>query len=333
MTDHDSSLTINELVDQYEVFAKSYYGPVFDGSGESQNVKYAVEDLKALFGTLPVSEFGPKKLKAVREAMIAAGLARHTINDRIGRVKRIFKWAVSEELAPQNLAHALGSVDGLRMGRTAAKEKPRVKPVDDLVIVATVKHLSPVLGDMVRFQRLTGCRPGEVRRIKPCEIDRGGDVWIYRPARHKTQHHGKERTIFIGPRAQVILAPYLKRQRDSFCFSPAESEKIRKAEVHTRRKSKVQPSQVDRRKANPRYQPKDFYGSRSYNRAIERACTQAWVPRWSPNQLRHSAATEIRKQFGLEAAQVVLGHSRADVTQVYAERDSARAIEAMGAIG
>lgn len=43
---------------------------------------------------------------------------------------------------------------------------------------------------------------------------------------------------------------------------------------------------------------------------------------WHPNQLRHTRATAIRQQFGLEAAQVALGHSRADTTQLYAERDN-----------
>jgi len=43
--------------------------------------------------------------------------------------------------------------------------------------------------------------------------------------------------------------------------------------------------------------------------------------RWHPNQLRHAKATAVRKQFGLEAAQVILGHAAANVTQVYAERD------------
>ena len=42
---------------------------------------------------------------------------------------------------------------------------------------------------------------------------------------------------------------------------------------------------------------------------------------------------EIRRQFGLEAAQVALGHARADVTQVYAERDMALAAEVMRKIG
>jgi site-specific recombinase XerC len=55
--------------------------------------------------------------------------------------------------------------------------------------------------------------------------------------------------------------------------------------------------------------------------------------RWSPNQLRHAAATEIRQRFGLEAAQVVLGHSRADVTQVYAERDNGLAAKIMSEVG
>ena len=55
--------------------------------------------------------------------------------------------------------------------------------------------------------------------------------------------------------------------------------------------------------------------------------------RWTPNQLRHSASTEIRKRYGLEAAQVVLGHTSADVTQVYAERDLAKAEEIMRKIG
>ena len=71
----------------------------------------------------------------------------------------------------------------------------------------------------------------------------------------------------------------------------------------------------------------------AYAKAIARACEKGGVPHWHPNQLRHTAATKARAQFGLEAAQAILGHSRADVTQVYAERDSARAIEAIGTIG
>jgi site-specific recombinase XerC len=57
------------------------------------------------------------------------------------------------------------------------------------------------------------------------------------------------------------------------------------------------------------------------------------IPHWHPNQLRHTAATMIRRDYGLEAAQVILGHSKADVTQIYAERDAAKAIEVIRNIG
>ncbi len=46
---------------------------------------------------------------------------------------------------------------------------------------------------------------------------------------------------------------------------------------------------------------------------------------WHPHQLRHNYATNVRREFGLEAAQVLLGHTKADVTQIYAERDMTRA--------
>jgi integrase len=54
---------------------------------------------------------------------------------------------------------------------------------------------------------------------------------------------------------------------------------------------------------------------------------------WAPNQLRHTAATQIRRQFGLEAAQITLGHTRADVTQIYAERDERKAADIMLQVG
>jgi site-specific recombinase XerC len=57
------------------------------------------------------------------------------------------------------------------------------------------------------------------------------------------------------------------------------------------------------------------------------------LPNWHPNQLRHSVGTEVRKQFGLEATQVVLGHASANVSEIYAERDMTLAAEIMRKIG
>ena len=80
---------------------------------------------------------------------------------------------------------------------------------------------------------------------------------------------------------------------------------------------------------------------RGINKQIHRAIGTAnrqrseenQLPKWSPNRLRHTAATEIRGTFGLEAAQVALEHSQADVTQIYAEKDLTLAAEVARKIG
>jgi hypothetical protein len=43
--------------------------------------------------------------------------------------------------------------------------------------------------------------------------------------------------------------------------------------------------------------------------------------------------TEVRKKYGLEGSQVVLGHSTANVIQIYAERDFELAKQIMSEIG
>ncbi|WP_390699367.1 tyrosine-type recombinase/integrase [Gemmata massiliana] len=66
---------------------------------------------------------------------------------------------------------------------------------------------------------------------------------------------------------------------------------------------------------------------------VRKACDAAHIPRWHPNQLRHTFGTEIRARFGLEAAQVLLGHTKANVTQVYAERDLSLAVRVAEQMG
>ena len=120
------------------------------------------------------------------------------------------------------------------------------------------------------------------------DIETTSEVFEYVPASHKMQRRGKQRRISIGPTGQEILSPYMRVERERFLFESSSGE---------------------------------CYSKDSYNRAVSRACRRAGVEAWSPNQLRHTAATEIRKRFGLEASRVILGHSSAETTLIYAERD------------
>lgn len=71
-----------------------------------------------LYGKTLADEFGPLKLKALREHLVEQGLCRNDTNKRIGRIKRVFKWAVSEELISSQVHEALSTVTGLKFGRT-----------------------------------------------------------------------------------------------------------------------------------------------------------------------------------------------------------------------
>ena len=328
-----SDLTIVELLARYKKFAQRHYRKDGVSTGEWDNIALAIRPLKELYGRTLVWDFGPLALKAIQQKMVDSGLSRSGINRRIAKIKRIFRWAVSEQLAPPPLLAALQSVMGLQKGRTAARETKPVTPVSDDVVEKTLPCLPNVVADMVRFQRYTGCRPGEACLLRPRDVDRSGETWRYVPASHKTEHRDRQRVIFIGPKAQAVLTPYLLRAADAYCFSPEDTDRQRKAKLRARRKTPVQPSQVDRSKPNTKRKPGKRYNKRSYGCAIHRACKKAGVECWGPGRLRHSAASMIRRQYGLEAAQVILGHAKADVTQVYAERDQALAAEIMGKIG
>ena len=145
-------------------------------------------------------------------------------------------------------------------------------------------------------------------------------------------HIGTFPSSFWAPGPEVLRL-WLRTNLEEHLFQPREADAGRKAEMRRNRKTKVQSSQVDRSKPDARRKPKDCYSPLSYRNAIHRACRTAGVPIWGPNRLRHNAATMLRREFGLDVAQVVLGHASPDTTLIYAEADRQRAAEAMSRIG
>lgn len=164
--------------------------------------------------------------------------------------------------------------------------------------------------------------------MRVIDLDTAGRIWTYTPQTHKNSYRGHARTIYIGPRAQRVLEPFMvNRPLDAYVFSPAEAESGRRAALHTTRRTPLSCGNRPgtNRRDRPTRRPGERYTTSSYQRAITRACKAAGVPAWSPHRLRHNAATRLRKEFGLEAAQLMLGHARADVTQLYAEINSGKA--------
>jgi integrase len=378
-------ISVHELVLAYWKHIELHYRrPDGTPTSEVHEYKLALRPVCHLFGSLPADEFGPLALKAVRKLMVEGynhplyghqnRLSRGVVNQRIGRVRRMFKWGAENEMVPSSVLHGLQAVRGLQRGRSDARENEPVRPVHPDLVEKTLPRMSRQVAAMVRLQLLAGMRPGEVVLLRACDLDVTGNVWLYRPGseegpegRHKTAYHGHQRVIAIGPQGQAITRQFLTLDARAYLFSPRDAEAERKAELRRKRKTKVQPSQWNRRKTKPRKSPGDRYTTSSYAHAIAKACVKAFPPpaplaqsvdetkkqwrarltleqyeelkrwrkahHWHPHQLRHTAATKIRREFGLDVARVVLGHRSPQITELYAELDMSRASEVMERLG
>jgi len=349
------SATIAEVVNGYRLHCKDHYLNA-DGSiaEEAENVRYALKPLVKFYGDTPADQFTPIRLEALRKKMIGLGWSRSYINASVGRLRRCFKWAASRQLIPITAWQAMQTIDGLRYGRSGARETEPVKPVSQHDIGATLPFLNRHVRAMVQVQLLSGSRGGEICQMKIGQIDMSRPVWEYRPAKHKTSIHGHQRIIYFGPKAQEILRPFLKADPSAFVFSAKLADEERRAELSAKRET---PLSCGNRpgsnvKRHPKRKPGDCYDSGGYAQAVRRAVKAAneatakalgvtvdklpeshRISSWHPHQLRHSAATKLREVAGVDVARTALGHSSLDATEIYAEPARAAAIEAMKKIG
>lgn len=344
-----SDTTITELVPPYIRHCEQYYVKNGRMTNQVTLIRLAVGVLRRLYGPTFVKDFGPLALKACRAEFVRKGLSRRECNRRTSLIKQFFRWATENELSPPSVYQGLQAVAGLRKGRCEAPDPGPVTPVTDDRVEAVLPFLTPTVRAMVQVQRLSGMRPEEVTRLKAADLSRAGPTWTYRPESHKMEHHDKGRAVVLGTRAQSILGPRISTDPDAYLFRPADAF----AEgIDARRKLRTSGSGVVRRFASR-------YTVAAYRRAIHRACDRAFpharlskIPRakltlddkrelaawrkqhrWSPNQLRHAFATEVRREFDLDTARAVLGHSTTAVTEIYAEKDleaARRAVERLG---
>jgi integrase len=306
------------------------------------HMKMAMGFLVKHYGRESADNFAPMSLVFIQKQLVEHGYARLMVNRYVSIIKQAFKHGAKFGWASPQTSYALQVVDNLKKGRTKAHEYQDIKPVDSDDIEKTLAVLSKRVADMARIQRLCVMRPQDVCNLRACDIDRTGDVWLYRPYTHKTAHLGNVLTKYIGAAAQKILTPYLIEKADTpeaFLFSPSDTMQDiaierRKNRKTLNKKGEVQPSQKNRpRKENPKNAPGEQYNPESYSRAIARACKRAGVTPWSVNQLRHLAATEVRQKYGLEVAQIMCGHKHARTTEIYAEIDHEKGIQVAREIG
>ncbi|MCB9905810.1 MAG: tyrosine-type recombinase/integrase, partial [Planctomycetes bacterium] len=288
----DESPTVRQVCDAFLAERRE-----FAGASELGHFRKAFDALCALYGSSPARDFGPLALHAVRESLIAAGrLNRKTLNNRVDRIKMMFKWAVSREMVPPSVSHGLQCIEGIRKNRKVKglREPRKVSAVDDARVDAVLPLVSPQVAAIIQLMRFTGARCGEIVQARPCDVDRSRTPWVYTPRTHKTAHHDHDRPIRLGPQARKVLAPWLLRAADAPCFSPREAEEARRAANHAERKTPLRngnrPGYSARRREQrePEREPGEEFTTDTVRRAIQRACKKAGVKSWSPHQLRHA---------------------------------------------
>jgi integrase len=288
----------------------------------------------------PVSEFGSDELKAVQDSLVEyryfyakhdnepIGYTRDSINRMINSIRTMWQWGIGREVTTEAQRQRLKDVRPLRAGRTLARDRPKRATVTLEEFNKVTEKLTSVVADMLHVIWATAMRPSEVCRMRPFDISQDDpDCWLYVPGSdashvgdHKMAHLHRIRAIPLTSEVQGILKARIKNLRSKACiFNPAESLK----EVVDRRSNarKTPLSCGNRsgtnRKEHPMIKPGEEYTSRSLRAALKRACRRAGVERFTPYDLRRSAATRIRSKLGKEAAKLILGHVSTDTTEIY----------------
>ncbi len=345
------SYLVAELCGHYLAHCETYYRHVADGSdtGSLHRVRAALEPLLERFGRIQARDFDVAALRSYRDELVALGLARVTVNTKVGVLKQMFSWASDEGRLPPETALRLRVLRPLQRGRSPAPDGAPRRPVAWEHVEAVLPHMPRPIAGLVLAAWHTGARSNELCQLRGRELDVSGEVWQFRVPRHKTQHHDKERIVDIGPRAQQVLQPYRKLAPDAYWFSPAERTAEFQAARRAARKTPLYPShvrhQAGRRKAQPKRAPRHHYDSHAVAHAIRKAIHAAnahlarehvacgargkppRIPAWTMHQLRHAFLTRTRMELGLEAAQAVGGHGSFAMTESYtcdAARELAR---------
>ena len=213
---------------------------------------------------------------------------------QIKRIQAIFRWGVSFEIVPETVATALGTLRVLAVGETKAADFAARRAVPQADVDAVRAQLRPIHRDIFDLLLLTGCRPGELLGLRMKDIQRTGDVWRADLEKHKTAQIGKSRTLFFNTAAQAILLRHFQADPEA----------------------RILPLRRD-----------------NFAALIQRACKRAGVTPFVPHQLRHTVGTRLVDEMGIEAAQRLLGHSSAVMTEHYSRAADRQAIAAAKKLG
>lgn len=272
-------------------------------------------------------------------------LGRGELGAREGEKIKPAALAHIEAVKPHLSRQAVAIIDVMLLTGARCDEIVRMRPVDiDVSGKVWIYRPDGHKGEHRGHERLIHIGPKAQDVIRPfLETRSNVEDYLFSPAeaeaeRRKNQHDARVTPLSCGnrPGSNRTEAPKrkatnryttdsLRRAIDRACdmaFPPPDELARRKVPAEGRKKNAMrwETDQEWKRRLGPKREE----------------ALKAWRRdhRWTPHQLRHTAATEIRRAAGVEAAALVLGHASATLTDaVYAERDHAKAAEVIARVG
>lgn len=336
---------VADLVNAMIKHSLSYYRDPVTGKPTSQLgvIKSALRELDLYLET-KIKDFKPSTLVAVRAAIVHRDimpqsegtpkkkLCISSVNNAIVKIRQMFKLGVEWELVPVEIYQALAQVQHLNWRTAPTLRNPdKIAPVPVEYFPLIMPHLKPLYQALLKVHIETGMRVKELCSMRWSEITEvePGVLWCYSPAEHKNSHRGDTRTIYIKQHFIDLMRSVRKPLWDAdavWCQRGvgrhAGYSGMISADCYGRAIEGAQKRYNEGRisiEAGARTDKKKF----KYTSA-----KRVPMAHWTPLQIRHTYATQVRRTHGLEGAQAVLGHSTIDATQIYAEKrdDLARSI-------
>jgi integrase len=312
-------LLVCDVLARWLIHCRTYYS---ERGRETAQFRLALRPLERLYGMTPARDFGPDELEQLQTAMLTGswmgeadrahpravkvgGWSRRVVNSRIKRIRTVWRWAERQKLVAAGAWESLRTVQAVRRNRPGARDPEKPRTTDLSEVKRVCRHLCAVLRATVLVQFWTGARTSEVRTMRASDVDTTGDVWSYRPREHKTDYLGHRRTIFLGPRARAVLAPWLAlaaaRGPDSAVFPSPRGEGVWTQDGHAH--------------------------------AIHRAAVLAGLPQWHCYLCRHSARMRLSRDGSDEQARASLGQRSLDISLQYGTLDEQLAMDAARRLG
>ncbi len=211
------TLKLDDLALLYVKHAEQHYRKHGRPTSELSCIKTAIRYVIRLYGTSRVRDFGPRALKAVRDAMIADGHCRRSINKHIGRIRRLFRWGVENEYVPSEVYGARSGSARIASGSLCGR-RDRSSPAGPNCLRrrrAALRQSSGLGGDSIAIAHRHEAGRGSCNAWVRSQHVR--QDWEYRPSEHKGEHHGQQRVVFIGPQAAGGFASIFEAGHTGVC--------------------------------------------------------------------------------------------------------------------